>query len=244
MQVLIYQDYIHNNGILWRRLSETFGAGHVNYADAQDIMDGALKAADLLVMPGGADLFNCEKLNGAGNAAIKTFVKNGGCYLGICAGAYYASAQIEWGKNTAQQITGARALNFFKGTAIGPIYDFLEDQDINKSWKNIVPVTAETQQTAFYEAGPIFTEAHNETVLARYDIEGTPAAIIACPIGKGLAILSSPHIEYSQSDISRITYHHRNPSYDWVSQLDGKDLPADNNLWQMVCTKFKEHRQV
>lgn len=245
MQVFIYQDYTFNHGVLYKRLISTFGQNNVYFADVQDIINGILDTADLLVMPGGADLYNCEKLNGMGNAAIKRFVEQGGCYLGICAGAYYACDTLDWGINTRQEITGKRELAFFKGKAIGPVYEFIENNNIEKSWKNIVTVTFDNQtEHVFYEAGPLFTEGQNETVMARYtDLANNPAAIIACPVGQGLTILSSPHIEYTAHDIPQIIYQHRNPSYDWDKTLISKSLPGDGQLWHMVCNRIRLHRQ-
>lgn len=44
-----------------------------------------MQDAALLVIPGGADLPYAKKLNGKGNDNIKSFVSNGGSFLGICA---------------------------------------------------------------------------------------------------------------------------------------------------------------
>ena len=48
------------------------------------------------VMPGGADRPYCAALNGEGNRRIRAFVEAGGAYLGLCAGAYYASQRVEF----------------------------------------------------------------------------------------------------------------------------------------------------
>lgn len=42
------------------------------------------------VIPGGRDLPYCRDLNGYINDRIIRYVKEGGVYMGICAGAYYA----------------------------------------------------------------------------------------------------------------------------------------------------------
>jgi biotin---protein ligase len=55
------------------------------------------------------------------------FVKGGGAYLGICAGAYYASERVEFEAGTALTVEGPRELAFFTGTALGsvvPDYDY------------------------------------------------------------------------------------------------------------------------
>ena len=57
--IYVYQDYVHNNGALFRRLQDTAGAALVAHCDATDIINGCLdpKTVALFVMPGGADLF-------------------------------------------------------------------------------------------------------------------------------------------------------------------------------------------
>lgn len=244
MTVFVYQDYVHNNGILFRRLTEYCGAGNVLYCDADDIKGGILDTAALFIMPGGADLYHCEKLNGAGNRAIRAFVENGGTYLGICGGAYYACANIEWGKNTTQPICGPRELAFFDGTAIGPVYDFIEDGDIEKSWVAAAALDFDgTICPVFYEGGPVF-EGGNATVLARYTaLTGTPAAIIECAVGKGKALLCSPHLEYDRTAAEKTLYKHRNNAFTWeretIKKLHGHDA-ALNKIWQQLLNRVQK----
>src|SRR6185295_82858 len=119
MQVLVYQDYVHNNGALFRALGKHFGQQNIGFADAGDVHDGILDdKVRLFVMPGGADLFYAEKLNGAGNKAIRRWTEKGGAYLGICAGAYYGCHSLGWAEGTQQEISGPRELGFFPGRAI------------------------------------------------------------------------------------------------------------------------------
>lgn len=70
---------------------------HVQTISAEATIQGNwTDHAALLVMPGGADLPYCRCLNGIGNQVIRRFVQQGGAYLGLCAGAYYACAAIEF----------------------------------------------------------------------------------------------------------------------------------------------------
>ncbi|CAL5218350.1 g11 [Coccomyxa viridis] len=75
-----------------------------------------------LVMPGGADLPYCRRLNGTGNRLIRGYVEEGGAYIGLCAGAYYASSYIEFDIGTKLEVKGRRELAFFEGKAVGPVY--------------------------------------------------------------------------------------------------------------------------
>jgi glutamine amidotransferase-like uncharacterized protein len=210
MRVLVYEDYVHNHAILHRRLGDYFGAGNVGACDADAILSGCLDdACALLVMPGGADLAYCEKLDGAGNAAIRAFVENGGAYLGICAGAYYACAAIEWAMGTAQEIAGPRELAFFPGMATGPAYELIEEGDIAKCWEGTARL--DSGITVHYEAGPVFAETDDPAVavLARYeDLPGRPPAIVSCAVGRGRAVLSSPHAENTGALLQARAYRH------------------------------------
>lgn len=76
----------------------------------------------MLVMPGGADLPYCKALNGTGNRIIRGFVTSGGSYLGLCAGAYYATSFVNFAKGEAMEVIGPRELAFFAGRATGPAY--------------------------------------------------------------------------------------------------------------------------
>lgn len=89
---------------------------------AAELLEGSWRdRAALLVMPGGADLPYCRRLNGAGNALIRDFVAGGGAYLGLCAGAYYACSRVEFEPGSPMAVVGARELGFFPGTARGAV---------------------------------------------------------------------------------------------------------------------------
>lgn len=239
-EILIYQDYVYNNGALYAALADRFGHGMVGYCDAADILSGALdQSVRLFVMPGGADLYYCETLNGDGNARIRTYVGNGGSYLGICAGAYYACTAIEWAKDTDQEICGPRELAFYNGTAIGPVSEFLPN-GINGSWMHAAPLLYHDGQILLetrthYEGGPVFSE-NAGSVLARYQNGG--AAIVECTHGKGRVILSSPHIER----LSRpAPYRHNNAHYaheQAVFETLAPDAEKQARLWTIILDRL------
>mgnify|MGYP001030502596 CR=1 FL=1 len=222
VDILIYQDYVHNSGILYRALCHYYGRERVGFCDAEDIMGGILgPAIHLFVMPGGADLYYCEKLNGAGNRRIRDYVEKGGNYLGICAGAYYACREIEWGKNTDQEIIGARELNFIDCLAKGPIRDFIKDGDINQSWNSAVTISVTdasepVQIITAYSGGPVFTEIRDDTkIIASFsDLPEPNASVLEKIIGRGKVLLSSTHPENNQTDFAKTLYKNNNPFYE------------------------------
>lgn len=250
MQVLIYQDYIHNNGVLYRALCRQLGGESVSFCDAADIIQGGCldSRPGLFVMPGGADLYFAEKLNGAGNAALRSYVEGGGTYLGICAGAYYACAALNWAAGTEQDITGPRELAFFPGTAVGPVYDLIEDGDIKKSWQAVTELSwddgvKKIEAPVFYEAGPLFAPEQGTTVLARYShLPGAPAAIIECRVGQGRAILCSPHPEYTGNDLARRLYRHNNVSPEWTAAVAQALTPYETlsrKIWATLIARCR-----
>lgn len=207
MRIAVYQDYVQNNGSLLFALQER----DIDYrlVNADDIIAGVLGSFDALIMPGGADLYYCEKLNGAGNAAIRAFIEQGGGYLGICAGSYYGCTQLNWNNG---DIAGTRELGLITTMAKGPVLSFMEDSDINKSWYGAVELDWNGQRfKTLYAAGPVF-ENPDADIIARYTALDAPA-VIGRTIGKGRVILSSPHIEVSAMHFTAGRYQHRNASH-------------------------------
>jgi glutamine amidotransferase-like uncharacterized protein len=239
MKVLIYQDYVHNNGVLYRALAKHFGAGAVGFCDAGNILEGVLDdSISLFIMPGGADLYYTEKLNGRGNAAIRAWVENGGCYLGICAGAYYACASLAWAPGTVKEITGSRELAFFPGIAEGPLLKLIENGDVARSWLAAPEISYDDgsrriKAAVCYNGGPAFEATANKNfdILARYP-DGA-AAIVECCVGAGKAILCSPHLERSHDDVMRGLYRHNNPSWTWEMEKAATLAPAQEQARQM-----------
>jgi putative intracellular protease/amidase len=71
----------------------------VTLLNAQDIAEGKLSGFDLLIQPGGSGGAQGKALGEKGRDKVREFVKNGGGYLGICAGAYLATCDYEWSLN-------------------------------------------------------------------------------------------------------------------------------------------------
>lgn len=176
-------------------LQEFYRDDDVWLANAEAIIDGrVLGLADIFVMPGGADLPYAAKLNGAGNDNIRAYVEEGGTYLGICAGAYFGSREIEWHKGREDEICAPRELAFAPVTAIGSIPDLaqLYDETLNSA----AIVTLSTGAQAFYNGGCMFRGKGGFEVIARYEsLPQKPPAIIAADVDEGRAILSGVHFE-------------------------------------------------
>jgi glutamine amidotransferase-like uncharacterized protein len=215
--IFVYDDGIHNNARIFTTAQNVMPNSQVKYCTVTDILDDCLSLAKLLIMPGGADLYYCEKLNGSGNQKIRDFVNDGGSYLGICAGAYYACSALDW---NGGEIEGDRELSLYKGKATGPVFEWIENQKAiyEGSWIKAVALTLANGTTLLthYNGGPIFTESQNNSVevIARYtNLRQKPPAIIKGNYGSGKYILSSPHIEVFGTNLSDYLYTNRNLSY-------------------------------
>ena len=67
--------------------------------DASDIRKGILNKIDVLIQPGGSGSKQGKQLEDSGRDSIREFVKRGGGYLGVCAGAYLSTSFYDWSLN-------------------------------------------------------------------------------------------------------------------------------------------------
>lgn len=162
------------------------------------------RSSHLLIMPGGRDRPYHAALQGKGNRKIRSFVENGGTYLGICAGAYYASARIEFDKDFPLEICEERELAFFRGTAVGPAYGKGTFDYMSRSGVRAARLSTPLNSFhAYYNGGCTFAgDLSGCRILARFaDLPGEPPAILECRVGKGKAILSGVHLEIPASSL-------------------------------------------
>lgn len=190
-------------------------------------------ACRLLVVPGGRDLPYCQVLDGRGNMEILEYVQNGGSYLGICAGAYYACSCIEFDKdNPVMSVCGNRELSFFPGLGRGPVYPGFSYTD--RSGVRAVPISVSPNFTfasqlepwtksllnkevyAYFNGGLEFVGQLNRgnetpTAVAHYTQlppSSQPMSSVAVMLnqcGSGRALLTGIHLEVSPEELE--AYH-------------------------------------
>lgn len=159
--------------------------------DQQTISSAELgQICDILVFVGG---WSAEYMNYIENHAnIRSFVENGGTFVGFCAGAYYASSTMRWKDGLFEY-----PLGLFSGEAAGPLslgWGTLAPVELNKG----IPFNEKFGDTMemWYFDGPRFTGfgGSDVDVLACYSFNDE-AAIIAFSFGSGRVMLSGPHPE-------------------------------------------------
>ncbi len=188
----------------------------VKTINSDEVISGDwLVGGDCFIMPGGADLPFCAKLNGIGNNQIKEFVNNGGTYIGFCAGAYYGGGFCDFDKNGPLEVQGKRELSFYPGSVRGPvlkkyIYDSEDGAEVAKiSWNNQI------DYNVYYNGGGYFVayeKYESVSVLATYENTGHEgkAAIVQCDVGDGKAILMGVHPEISVDYLDSEIKHYKN----------------------------------
>ncbi|KAF9972548.1 biotin holocarboxylase synthetase [Actinomortierella ambigua] len=214
--------------------------------DAQGLLTEPWEeSTSLLVMPGGRDLPYTRDLNGRVNARIKEYVHGGGRYLGLCAGAYYASSRVVFEPNTPLEVIGERELKFFEGECRGALFPgFVYDSE---KGANAVQIRLNKQTRVYFNGGGFFVapeQVPSTQVLAWFGDEDqqtgggetpTPrAAIIACQVGRGLALLSGVHPEYDAAHLDA-----RNPEYGPLPNVVSRLIERDAERIQLLQSLVK-----
>jgi glutamine amidotransferase-like uncharacterized protein len=206
-------------------LSEHFaGTATVRRIRAEEICTSDAWHAEtrLLAFPGGADRPYMRKLNGAGTAAIQRYIADGGAFLGVCAGAYYASARIAFEAGTSQQIFGTRELVLFEGTARGSLHELAAPYDLTHlHCAAVVTLRATNTQEdlhALYWGGPEFLPdpgANYRALLTYVTPDGRDAiAALRTEVGRGRVVLSGVHAEVLGSQFPIEVSHFADTSFE------------------------------
>ncbi len=155
-----------------------------------DIRNNILKNFSILIVPGGLTLSLIKSLSKESCGKIKEFVKQGGNYIGICAGALIAP------KDVAIDYTDEN----FSGLDIIDIKNKKEERSFEKKRtviiKNTHPIVrncAKKLKVWFLNGPMIIPESKKIKILAEY--ENGFGALVHSKFGKGNVILFSFHPE-------------------------------------------------
>jgi len=198
----------HTVRMFYRYASDRYIIRQIKGAEVQK---GAwTKNAKLFVIPGGADRPYVASIKARGISIIRQYVENGGTYLGICAGSYFAGRQVQFAMDADIEVNEARTLGFFPGIVRGPTLAPFSYK--NRSGARVARLFGPhgTYKT-YYEGGGHFVDAHqmpNVEVLFNYsDTRKCEAAIVECLVGKGKAILSGAHFEVDANKLDEDDSH-------------------------------------
>ncbi|MFX1559645.1 MAG: BPL-N domain-containing protein [Promethearchaeota archaeon] len=193
---------------------------------ASDINNGGLSEYDMVVIPGGwAGTYN-EDLAGSGITEIREFVRDGGSFFGVCAGAYFGCDLIYW-----EGVAIDYPLGLFAGNGIGPVEeiavwpDYAMAEIILNHSSSIIDFSGEpANHTVMYYGGPWFDVSGHEDVhtLATF-AANNQSAMIAFEYEEGRVFLSGPHPEWEE-DSNR-------DNSSWENGLDDK-----GSEWNMMLS--------
>lgn len=153
---------------------------------------------EIIVLPGGgAADYRYEISN---HDSVRSFVENGGLFVGFCAGAYYAADIFSW-----QGTEYDYPLEIFSGSSIGPLsgqINWGEQALLKLNPDHPANESFDLELDIYYFDGPYFKPHDNGEevnagiieVLAYYDVNNQPA-VIAGRFGKGGYLLFGPHPE-------------------------------------------------
>lgn len=178
---------------------------------AEEIRAGKLQDFRVVMLPGGSSSKQGATLGAEGREEIRKFVKGGGGYVGICAGAYLATNNYDW----SLHILNAKVLDrkhWARGVADLEIALPAKGQEL-------LGVTSD-RLTLRYHQGPLLAPAGKEGLpeyreLASFAAEvaknGAPmgvmigtTAIAAADFGKGRVLCFSPHPELTKDQESLV----------------------------------------
>ncbi len=194
VRVLIYSGYDAStncvNGIKYCLDIVTLNGVKFTYATSTVITSSILASYDVLVMPGGTSGLSYLRNPNISASAIKSFVSNGGGYLGICAGAYAASIGVDgyydgWGLADVR----CKAVYYEGDLSIS----------ITSAGEKILGLSG--TQTICHCNGATMYTVGTATSLATYADNKTGykgyIAAVADTYGSGRVILCGPHPELS-----------------------------------------------
>ena len=185
---------------MMKRMNETNAPTSLTEVSAEEIRGGALTNYDVVIFGGGSGSKEAESLGEAGRDEVQKFVGNGGGYVGICAGAYLATANYPW----SLKIINARTLSpkWQRGRAVLKM-------ELTPSGAGILG--GETNVDVVYHQGPVVgpasatnlppyeTLAYFRTEVSSNDtpkgIQINSPAIFAGQFKTGKVICISPHPE-------------------------------------------------
>lgn len=191
------------------------------------------KEAEAILFPGGYSYNYQLAISLDAIDEIRNYVSNGGAYIGICAGAYFASKTVEWEGGSYPY-----ELALFDGTATGSL-DYIAPWPEYKMTQlclnsdNPINSGGDTSISVLYYGGPIFTPNTGVEVntVATWDDANSTAAIINFEYDNGRVLLIGPHLEIEeddQRDGTKFAEELPDIESDWGTFLNGFNWVTNN----------------
>lgn len=210
----------------WVRIVDESPEMKLKLVDGALVREGALNDQDILVMPGGWSKEQTITLGTEGCKVVKDFIRNGGGYIGTCAGICVLMDEP------------AYRLNVIPYKSVGSLGLLYSNFEINEKGAKMLGVKQGIHKMR-YNGGPILKATTNNIEGAQFEVWGTygfeasdkgkakrnmygAPAIIGGTYGKGKVFGIVSHPEYYDS-----TYYIIQGAFKYVS---GKDVTFPKRL--------------
>ena len=160
-----------NGCVEWFRLVNSSPEMNLTLLDADDVRSGALDKLDILVMPGGSSPAIKKDLKPEGAEKLKSFIRNGGGYVGTCAGCCLLMEETS---------DVRRGINVIPYARKGSKGKFLMPVAINEKGAAAMGVKAGEYKVR-YSAGPVLYPVTNVIEGASFEVWGTYASDFDTP---------------------------------------------------------------
>jgi len=173
----------------------------VRILTAEEVGTVDLTSFDVVVFPGGSARTQAKAIGDSGMTKVREYVRNGGGYVGICAGAYLACSNFDWSLKLLNASTVSQ--KWARGTG------YLE-MEVTPEGRGLLGDVKGTFKVR-YNNGPVFKPGDNSdlpayTALSLFRTEvaenGSPVGVMVNSpaqaigtFGKGRVFISSPHPE-------------------------------------------------
>ncbi len=187
--VIALENFLDFKGLDW----EEVNAWDVNRKDLSALYDA-------IIIPGGWAVSYKRYISDSGIQHIKELVNNGGAYIGICAGAYYAADKVAWEGRTYDY-----PLDLFNGTAYGSLdsiipWDGYTMTILNMNLDDSINIYEPATEDMLFFGGPALypNEGENVDVVARWAAHNNDPAIVKFNYNQGRVLLLGPHPEIEE----------------------------------------------
>lgn len=160
-----------NGCVTWFRLVNASPEMNLTLLDGDDVRSGALGKLDLVVMPGGSSPAIKKDLGPVGVSELKNFIRNGGGYIGTCAGCCLMMEEKEDVTRGISVMPYGRAGS--KGKYLMPIA-------VNERGAAAMGIKA-GEYKVHYSAGPVLFPSKHKIEGASFEVWGCYASDFDCP---------------------------------------------------------------
>jgi glutamine amidotransferase-like uncharacterized protein len=191
--VIAFEKFLEFKGLTWYECDDL-------YIENNELVSNF----DVIFFPGGDFTLYANNINSVGIQHIRDFVNEGGSYLGICGGGYFACDQVSWRGQTLDM-----PLDLFNGSGFGPIdeiapYFEYDMTSITMNESNPINQYEHPNESILYYGGAAFYPYEEQEIemIGSYDSYNNDTAILNFNYGNGRVLLCSPHPEVEE-DSSR-----------------------------------------